>query len=169
MRINYTATNPLKRNQIEFSGRIKKEESLRREERTRWIPYALTWVGGTLARSNLQRRWWKEHRPDPRHAYDNVERPRCPQCAAESGRPASGVRRRDSIGERREAGFVMGGGRMRRRELDYRTTCSVSFYFMGPSPPYLLGGARKSAKNILGWRERSWSTDQKIGRVNLWG
>jgi len=56
---------------------------------------------------------------------------------------------------------------MRRRELDYRTTCSVSFYFMGPSPPYLLGGARKSAKNILGWWERSWSTDQKIGRVNL--
>jgi len=102
-----------------------------------------------------------------RHAYDNVEQPRCPQCAAESGRPASGVRRRDSIGERREAGFVMGGGRMRRRELDYRTTCSVSFYFMGPSPPYLLGGARKSAKNILGWWERSWSTDQKIGRANL--
>jgi len=56
---------------------------------------------------------------------------------------------------------------MRWRELDYRTTCSVSFYFMGPSLPYLLGGAHKSAENILGWRERSWSTDQKIGRVNL--
>ena len=35
---------------------------------------------------------------------------------------------------------------MRRRELDYRTTCSVSFYFMGPSPPYLLGGAQVSEK-----------------------
>lgn len=79
---------------------------------------------------------------------------------------ASGVWRRDGIGEGWEAGFVLGGGRMRRRELDYRATWCISFYFVDPSR-HICWVARKSVKNILGWRERGWSTDQKIWRVSF--